>query len=218
MGQLQYRREASWLRTSVRWRHNRNGGVSNHQPHHCLLNGLVRCRPKKTSKLCVTGLCAGIHRWPVNSPHKWPVTRKMFPFDDGICLGGTRIVLLPKSHNAPCSYPRVHHFVTEIWTYVHILLQNCALWDICQMGSGIFLWIYWMTVIFHFEVNLIYLYGDTGVHFSCETDMTFLWNTWCDIFCDTDATCLLIQGVFSLSGIDFLPPNLVKSRSREIAC
>ena len=26
----------------------------------------------------------GIHRWPVNSPHKWPVTLKMFPFDDVI--------------------------------------------------------------------------------------------------------------------------------------
>ena len=26
----------------------------------------------------------GIHRWSVNSPHKWPVTRKMFPFDDVI--------------------------------------------------------------------------------------------------------------------------------------
>ena len=26
----------------------------------------------------------GIHRWPVNSPHKWPVTRKMFQFDDVI--------------------------------------------------------------------------------------------------------------------------------------
>ena len=25
-----------------------------------------------------------IHRWPVNSPHKWPVTRNMFPFDDVI--------------------------------------------------------------------------------------------------------------------------------------
>ena len=24
----------------------------------------------------------GIHRGPVNFPHKWPVTRKMFPFDD----------------------------------------------------------------------------------------------------------------------------------------
>ena len=28
----------------------------------------------------------GIHRWPVNSPHKWPVTRKMFPFDDVIMM------------------------------------------------------------------------------------------------------------------------------------
>ena len=33
----------------------------------------------------------GIHRGPVNSPHKWPVTRKMFPFDDIImrCAGYT---------------------------------------------------------------------------------------------------------------------------------
>ena len=31
----------------------------------------------------------GIHRGPVNSPHKWPVTRKMFPFDDVImCCWG----------------------------------------------------------------------------------------------------------------------------------
>ena len=28
----------------------------------------------------------GIQRGPVNSPHKWPVTRKMFPFDDVIML------------------------------------------------------------------------------------------------------------------------------------
>ena len=28
----------------------------------------------------------GIHRWSVNSPHKWPVTRKMFPFDDVIMV------------------------------------------------------------------------------------------------------------------------------------
>ena len=26
----------------------------------------------------------GIHRGPVNCPHKWPVTRKLFPFDDVI--------------------------------------------------------------------------------------------------------------------------------------
>ena len=28
----------------------------------------------------------GFHRWPVNSPHKGPVTREMFPFDDVIML------------------------------------------------------------------------------------------------------------------------------------
>ena len=28
----------------------------------------------------------GIHRWPANSPHKGPVTRKMFPFDDVIMI------------------------------------------------------------------------------------------------------------------------------------
>ena len=31
----------------------------------------------------------GIHRWPVNSPHKGPVTRKMFPFDDVIMIAIT---------------------------------------------------------------------------------------------------------------------------------
>ena len=28
----------------------------------------------------------GIHRGPVNSPHKWPVMRKVFPFDDVIMV------------------------------------------------------------------------------------------------------------------------------------
>ena len=32
----------------------------------------------------------GIHRWPVNSPHKITVTRKMFPFDDVIMQDVTK--------------------------------------------------------------------------------------------------------------------------------
>ena len=28
----------------------------------------------------------GIHQAPVNSPNKWPVRRKMFPFDDVIMI------------------------------------------------------------------------------------------------------------------------------------
>ena len=73
---------------TLRWRLNGYDGVSNHQPHDCLLNRLFRRRSKKTSKLCVTFLCAG--KSPV--PHKWPVTRKMFPFDDVIMKCGRRSV------------------------------------------------------------------------------------------------------------------------------
>ena len=81
---------------SLQWRHNGRDSISNHQPHHCLLNGLFRRRSKKTSKLRVTGLCA------VNSPgtgefaHKWPVTRKMFPFDDVIMFSiDLHVITLP---------------------------------------------------------------------------------------------------------------------------
>ena len=68
----------------LRWRHDDHDGVSNHQPSDCLLNRLFRRRSKKTSKIRVTGLCVGNSPGPVNSPHKGPVTRKMFPFDDVI--------------------------------------------------------------------------------------------------------------------------------------
>ena len=57
----------------------------------------------------------GIHRGPVNSTHKWPVTRKMFPFNDVImmsmgfmlcynaCPGSYLIYLppLPQPHSTP---------------------------------------------------------------------------------------------------------------------
>ena len=71
-------------RHPLHWRDIGCDSVWNHQPHDFLLNHLFRRRSKKTSKLCVTGLCVGNSPGPVNSPHKGPVTRKMFPFDDVI--------------------------------------------------------------------------------------------------------------------------------------
>ena len=44
---------------TLQWRHNGRDCVSNHQPRDCLLNRLFRRWSKKTSKLRVTGLCAG---------------------------------------------------------------------------------------------------------------------------------------------------------------
>ena len=72
---------------TLQWRHNELDGVWNHRSEYCLLSRLFRRRPKKTSKLRVTGLCGRIHRWPLNSPYKGLVTRKMFPFDDVIMHG-----------------------------------------------------------------------------------------------------------------------------------
>ena len=69
---------------SLQWRHNERDGVSNHQPHYCLLNRLLRRRSKTISKLCVTGLYEG-------NP---PVTGGLFPFDDVIM--NTRNIVDPQ--------------------------------------------------------------------------------------------------------------------------
>ena len=65
--------------------HNDHDGVSNHRCLNCLLNRLFRRRSKK---LISTSLAfvSGIHRWPVDSPHTGPVTRKIFQFDDVIMM------------------------------------------------------------------------------------------------------------------------------------
>ena len=69
---------------SLQWRHNEHDGISNNQPCDCLLKRLFRHRWKKTSKLRITGLCAGNSRVTNEFPHKGPVMWKMFPFDDVI--------------------------------------------------------------------------------------------------------------------------------------
>ena len=44
-------------------------------------SGAEQRKPQSSASLAFV---RGIHLWPVNSPHKWPVTRKMLPFDDVI--------------------------------------------------------------------------------------------------------------------------------------
>ena len=64
------------LWVSLQWRHNDHDCVSNHQPHGCLLIRLLRRRSKKHQSSASLAFVWGM----VNSPHKRPVTRKMFPF------------------------------------------------------------------------------------------------------------------------------------------
>ena len=109
------------MKKSLQWRHNERDGVSNHQPHDCLLNRLFKPRSNKTSKLRVTGLCAGNSPVLVNSPHKVPITRKMFPFDD-VIMGKN---LMKMYH---------HVMPTAVSTYV----TKCHCINYEGTGSGIF--------------------------------------------------------------------------------
>ena len=74
----------SQYQSALQWRHNGRDSVSNHRPHDCLFKRLFRRWSEKTLNSASLYFVRGIHRWPVNSPHKRPVRRKMFPFDDVI--------------------------------------------------------------------------------------------------------------------------------------
>ena len=59
-----------------------------------------------------------IHRGPVNSPHKWPVTRNMFPFDDVIMsLGNCKRQYSTLSHQIDytCVKTYKQHIVMLWW-------------------------------------------------------------------------------------------------------
>ena len=76
----------NYVDCTLQWRYNGRNGVSNHQPHRCLLNLSLRCRSKKTSKVRVTGLCAGNSPVTGEFPAQMASKRKMFPHDDVILI------------------------------------------------------------------------------------------------------------------------------------
>ena len=66
--------------STLQWHHNGRDSVSNHQPHDCLLNPLFRRRSKKTSKLRVTGICAG------NSPGTGELPAQMASYAENVSI------------------------------------------------------------------------------------------------------------------------------------
>ena len=73
--------DGNWYYKTLEWRHNGRDSVSNHQHHDCSLNRLLSADHRKHQSSASLAFVRGIHRWPMNSPHKWPVPRKRFPFD-----------------------------------------------------------------------------------------------------------------------------------------
>ena len=73
----------------LQWRHNECHDVLNHRCldfyYSAVCSGADRRKHQSSASLAFMW---GEHRWLVNSPHKVPVTRKMFPFDDVIMRDG----------------------------------------------------------------------------------------------------------------------------------
>ena len=73
----------------------------------------------------------GIHRGPMNSPYKWPVMRKMFPFDDVIMdLHYSILMLIDSIANSPVEWQISKR---EHWWAMHPK-QSPSLCDFVNQG------------------------------------------------------------------------------------
>ena len=75
----------------------------------------------KHQRSALLTLMRGIHRWPVNSPHKGPVTRKVFPFDD--------VIMVWTAFKPPlCPNPSIWY--VDLWyhQYINSFRSSDAIW------------------------------------------------------------------------------------------
>ena len=135
---------ACWLL----WRHNGRCGVVSQITSLTIVYLIVhpggdqRRRQSSASLAFVRGL----HRWPVNSPHKWPVTRKMLPFDDVIMWwlrilrwqvinrhsADWKVSILPSKFISSLLEQNVRHFADDIFRCIFVNEKFCILIKISQ--------------------------------------------------------------------------------------
>ena len=108
-------RDRVWL---LLWRHNGYDCVPNHQPHHCLLNCLFGRRSKKTSKLCVTGLCVG------NSPGTGEFPAQMASNAENVYIWWRHHVI-----NSDANVGKVIHLTIVIIRLALWVLQALRFWQ-----------------------------------------------------------------------------------------
>ena len=68
----------------------------------------IQAQIKENIKVPRHWLCEGIHRWPVNSPHKGPVMWKMFPFDDVIMTHQQKPISDPIQQTYKCNLTKIN--------------------------------------------------------------------------------------------------------------
>ena len=73
----------------------------------------------------------GIHRWRVNSPHKWPVTLKMFSFDDVIMCYQSNNSSVSKRQRYTWCHTWIYSSTSSTATVQIIKLYMFQYWRLC---------------------------------------------------------------------------------------
>ena len=98
----------------------------------------------------------GIHRGPVISPHKWPETRKMFPFDDVIMNAVTKVEDCSNSELPSHPYLALTgelwggHLLWDIGTRIPVIYLGCTIYH-CLQARG------WNNLIKNLMTSLIWV-------------------------------------------------------------
>ena len=87
---------------------------------------------KKHQSSASLAFVRGVHRWPMNSPHKLPVTREMFPFDGVVMAEGNAMLLSP---HAWVNYSTWKHRTDDFsvtnrirWKYLFAYISCLMMW------------------------------------------------------------------------------------------
>ena len=143
---------------TLQWRHNERDDVSNHQPHDCLFNHLLRCRSKKTSKLRVAGLCAG--KSPVTG--EFPAQRASNAENVSIWWRHHEFKISPASHICPC------HIVCDTLLYLRAESRFApSQWETVLLCNDVY---HWLGANLESALYLIGIYRESIV-------ISYMWNT-----------------------------------------
>ena len=82
----------------------------------CVYSGTDQRKRQSSASLAFV---RGIHRWPVNSPHKGPVTRKMFPFHE-IIMGHRGDITWTSTHWGWDKMAAIFHIFSNAFSWMKI--------------------------------------------------------------------------------------------------
>ena len=152
----------NWTATQIQWCFNRTWvNICSQIHYHDVIMGVMASQTTSSTIVYSTvysganhqsseslTFVRGIHRWHVKSPHKAPVTRKMFPFDDVIkrpllCINSdmaelnTTQKLIFYCHHYASIDKWLHPLLSVKWNYLSIpKIQRHNSWTLGQVLSS----------------------------------------------------------------------------------